>query len=189
MQKPNTYVVKFGGSILSGPLFIEWVDALLKWSTGKQVYDVPGGGAIADAIRGLQATTGMSELTAHQLAIAAMRQVAAVICEAGQQRFGWTNLSDSKMRTDSVGLFLWVPERTEYDVSGMPKDWSVTSDSIALWFANYLQATELVLLKSVAPRTGDPRAWSADAYVDGYFPKLLPQTVCPVRAVWELGEL
>jgi hypothetical protein len=61
--------------------------------------------------------------------------------------------------------------------SELPQDWSVTSDSIAAWFAAQYSASELVLLKScdVCGRTA--QALARAGVVDGHFPKIAQDVV------------
>jgi len=54
--------------------------------------------------------------------------------------------------------------------AALPADWRVTSDSIAAWLAERLQADELVLLKSRLPQASDLSAAVREGYVDPYFP-------------------
>ena len=189
MPKRNTYVVKFGGSIFNGPLFLDWVEEFTRWSKGRNVYVVPGGGAIAEALRSLQHHTGFDDLTAHELALISMRQLGMIICACSGERYRWSNLENLNLVDDTDGPVIWVPSNEEFELSKMPKNWSVSSDSIALWLADRVGANELVLLKSIDPPGLQPERWSSQNYVDSHFEVLLKSVSCKIRAVSKIVDL
>lgn len=189
MPKHNTFVVKFGGSIANGPLFSQWVDELTRWSEGRNVYIVPGGGVIADTIRSLQGNTGLDDLTAHELALISMRQLGMIMDACSGDRFSWSNLDNIHLIEDGIGPVLWVPSGEEFELSKMPKNWSVSSDSIALWLADRVGAIELILLKSTQPPDSPVTQWSSLHYVDDHFEVLLKSVSCEVRAISKIADL
>ncbi|MEM7465781.1 MAG: hypothetical protein AAF387_02740 [Pseudomonadota bacterium] len=183
MPKPNFCVVKFGGSLLSGPNFSAWINDVKQRCGSQKVVVVPGGGRAANRVRELSQAGVISSDVAHELALDAMRQNGRYIFASLSAPVKLLSLDE--MRRRNVDLGLWVPTSREFNQSGMPRDWTVTSDSIALWLAHQLSATHLYLLKSAKPRSNDALNWSNQGYVDTYFAELLAHTDCPVSAVFE----
>jgi 5-(aminomethyl)-3-furanmethanol phosphate kinase len=66
---------------------------------------------------------------------------------------------------------VWDPVLLRSGHPEIPEDWSVTSDSLALWLACAIGARRVAILKSVDPAPGaDPAALSRQGIVDGAFP-------------------
>ncbi len=61
----------------------------------------------------------------------------------------------------------------------LPESWETTSDSLAAWLANVVQAAELVLFKSTTPPRNchTPQAWVEQSIVDAAFADTLPTTL------------
>jgi aspartokinase-like uncharacterized kinase len=127
---------------------------------GHPLLVVPGGGALADAVRAEDRRFALRPQTAHRMAILAMDQ------------FGWI-LSDlipgaarrvylAPPRDGVVSVLLPYALLAERDP--LPESWAVTSDSIAAWVAGAAGARRLVLVKPVAglyrtwPPAGEPIA-------------------------------
>ena len=72
------WIVKLGGSLIGSPALKGWLDKLVQFGDGKVVI-VPGGGLFADAVRNAQSKTGINDETAHQMALVAMDQYAALM--------------------------------------------------------------------------------------------------------------
>ena len=58
----------------------------------------------------------------------------------------------------------------------IPASWEVTSDSLALWFAEKINAAGLILVKSAPSPTNDISALAATGYLDTYFPQMMEKT-------------
>jgi aspartokinase-like uncharacterized kinase len=158
-------VVKVGGSLYDhphlGPGLRAYLDAL-----GSPVLLVPGGGAVADAVRQLDRTHRLGDEDAHWLALRALdvcaefltRAVGALVCASrltvlDPYRFA----ADDETRPDHL-----------------PHSWDVTSDSIAARAAVVYHAERLILLKSVDVPPGTPWAEAAErGWVDPHFPNLI----------------
>ncbi len=84
------------------------------------------------------------------------------------------------------GAAVWLPCPADIRrMDDLPADWSVTSDSIALWLAMRCHAHALLLVKSCPPPEGPLGAWAADAYVDPHFPAHYARSALP--AYWLLA--
>ena len=67
---------------------------------------------------------------------------------------------------------VWNPTALKVGEAGIEEDWSVTSDSLALWLAVRLGAARCVLVKSAtAPAGEDSEALARRGLVDAAFPR------------------
>ena len=189
MQNPNIYVVKFGGSLLASNKICEWIAKLDHWSRDKSVILVPGGGEFADAVRFVQTRCEMSDESAHKLALGAMRLLGKALTLLSDRKPVFHSISEIERNKFETSFRIWVPSDQEFRETAMPENWSVTSDSISLWLANYLDASDLLLLKSKAAPHADPSRWSESAYVDEYFAELALNSSCCIRAISDCKAL
>lgn len=165
-------VVKVGGSLYDlpdlGPRLRQWLAAQ---NTSSALF-VPGGGALADAVRELDATHGLGEETGHWLALRALTVAAhflarllpgsKVVSHPDQWRRGTVAVLDAH----SFAL------ADEGKLDALPHSWAVTSDSIAARAARVAGARRLLLLKSVAiPDNMNLHEAARRGWVDAFFPK------------------
>lgn len=167
-------VVKIGGGVLED---IEALDAALSAVAGaarsQKLLIVPGGGPFADAVRAMDRRLGLSDTTAHWMAVLAMDQCAHLIAErlAGARFVQEPSEISTAISADRVPVL--APSRWLRETDPLPHSWDVTSDSIAAWVAGSLGAHRLVLVK---PR-GVHEASAARTAVDPYFARALPAKV------------
>ena len=141
-------VVKVGGSLLDS---VESVLQELK-SASVPMLLIPGGGVFADQIRAAK----LDDDEAHWAAIRTMNRYGKFLSTYGLQTTESLHLPES-------GLQILLPERMMREYDPLPHSWDVTSDSIALWAAQQLDA-RLLLVKS---RDGD---YTTDSeLVDAHF--------------------
>jgi aspartokinase-like uncharacterized kinase len=144
------WVIKLGGSLLGSSELQAWLDLIAKHGDGKVVI-VPGGGMFADAVRQAQLDTGISDHTAHQMAVLAMDQygllmkglndnLATAASELELAERGWQHRG-----------IIWLPSKMVCADDDIPENWQMTSDSLAAWLAQKLNALHLVLIKSTLP--------------------------------------
>jgi dihydroneopterin aldolase len=184
-------VVKLGGSLLD---FEDLVPALRRW-LGVQPETVTllvvGGGRLADCIRDYDRLHGLDPEAAHNLAIRAMTLNAqamvsllpeAVLLPPLGEREQWHTSPEPRLVILEPESFL-----EELEVSHgvqVPRDWSLTSDSIAAEAAGAFGAEELVLLKSRLPAPpGTVQSAVAEGYVDELFPKFVDLDWYHIRCV------
>jgi aspartokinase-like uncharacterized kinase len=156
-------VVKVGGSLFDHPGLLLGLWAWRAEIDGPVIL-VPGGGAMANAVREWDRVHRLGDETSHRLAIRAM-------AVAG-------------------GLLEMIPECEIFDCQTilhddeLPRSWAVTSDSIAARVAAKKRAARLILLKSVDVPAGVP--WpeaAANGRVDDYFPTIAARLTCPIEVV------
>ncbi len=164
------WALKIGGSILriaSGGIPIAARDALrreigaditakiaedlmaeLKRQPGRFLL-VPGGGRHADAVRAAQIAEGFDDDTAHIRALAAMDTCAAELADLlGATARVISKLADAGT-TAADGLTpVWAPHAALAGDHTLPRDWTLTSDSIAALAARRLGLEGICLLKS-----------------------------------------
>ncbi len=149
MPRFRGWVVKLGGSLGDSPRLTPWLSALAH--PAARCIVVPGGGRFANAVRAAQADWGIPDDAAHAMALLAMAQYGLAL-HARAPALAVARGLGGLEQTESVGSRLWLPELADQlalDMEGLPRDWSLSSDSLALWLANRLGADALVLVKSL----------------------------------------
>ena len=170
-------VVKLGGSLFSMPGLI---DAFRDWLAAQSAAEtllIAGGGAPADAIRELNRLHNLSESAAHWLCIRAMHlqtEMLAAILPESDRVTSIQELRDQspRARLATVDPYQFLREEDrQLSAEPLPESWNVTSDSIAARLAMLSRATELVLLKSVAPSHDTASKLAESNFVDRCFPR------------------
>jgi aspartokinase-like uncharacterized kinase len=183
MTRAFLRVAKVGGSLFSDERLPTSLRVWLDDQPGVTVL-IAGGGAGADFIREADARFSLGQKTSHRLCLGVMRTsahlLAALLPEATQVDSlpALNEVVDSHRST----IVVWDVEAFTSGISSsiLPRDWGVTSDSIAAHAASAIDARELVLFKSVSlpPNTSREEA-SAAGYVDAYF----SQAAADLRAI------
>jgi dihydroneopterin aldolase len=153
-------IVKLGGSLARDRQFARWIEALRHCRSG--VIIVPGGGPFADCVRGAQGYMRFDESAAHRMALLAMEQY-AIACASSFADILLVS-EEAQLRLIGAGrTAFWLPSRMALGADDLPENWQVTSDSLAAWLAMRLDASALVVVKSVDAKS-DPI--KADALVE-----------------------
>lgn len=144
------WVVKMGGSLLNAATLSAWLSAIANHANG-QVVIVPGGGLFADAVRQAQLKTAVHDDVAHHLALQAMTQFGVLL--AGMHPAFVTAESELEIaeRSWQHRPIIWLPTPMVLADESIPKNWQVTSDSLSLWLAHKIGATQVTIVKSVMP--------------------------------------
>jgi 5-(aminomethyl)-3-furanmethanol phosphate kinase len=153
VETHRVIVAKVGGSLFTEP---ELGSLLSRWLSNQSepVVLVPGGGGFADAVRELDAIHTLSETASHWLAIRSL---------SVSRHFLLHLLNHTVEVLDCQDFF------KTHDLT--PHTWAVTSDTLAMAYAQHQRASKLVLLKSVAMPVG--MSWeeaAAVGLVDEFFP-------------------
>ena len=148
------WIVKLGGSLIGSPELPRWLDVLARHGDGRIVI-VPGGGLFADAVRDAQRLTDMGDATAHHLALLAMDQYGLLLTSLCPQLVTAASELELAERSWQHRAIVWLPSKMVLAEENIPQSWEMTSDSLAAWLASRLQASRLVLVKSVAPELLD----------------------------------
>ncbi|MDQ3774784.1 MAG: amino acid kinase [Pseudomonadota bacterium] len=178
------WVVKIGGSLAYAAELPAWLAALALQGGGRAVI-VPGGGPFADLVRRAQAHQGYADTSAHAMALLAMSQYGLMMAGIEGRLVAATGLSQIREALATGRVPVWIPGSD--GAPGVPASWEVSSDSLALWVAGQMGATDLALVKSRAPSPGIHRApdLSAQGSLDAAFPGAL---ACTAVEAWWLGR-
>jgi aspartokinase-like uncharacterized kinase len=167
-------VVKVGGSLYDlpdlGPRLRRWLEGL----GHTDVALVPGGGGMADAVRGLHRVHGLDEGRAHWMALGALALNAQFLAWLVGRGVVAAGPDDCRLAWGQVRVPVLDMHAFSHADEGrpgkLPASWNVTSDALAARAAAVLGARRLVLLKSVT--VPDGMSWDEAArhgYVDPAF--------------------
>lgn len=176
-------VVKIGGSLADDDRLTDWLDQILK-HTRKPIVIVPGGGPFADQVRQMQSRWTFSDLAAHQMAILGMHQFGYLLADLRPQIMIAScvqSIQDSLKQ--GVSKLIWLPEIAELNQAQIPATWDITSDSLAAWLSQQLNADHLFLIKSVdLPNTQQIPGYDNKhlEIVDKAFSRMSVQCICPI---------
>lgn len=176
-------VIKLGGSLLSDPhdgRLQRWCERLAGDAADSAVI-VPGGGPYADAVRDAQTHWRFSDDAAHRMALRAMDQCGLMLCDLFPALVACDDI-DALARHCAAGRTpVWLPSR-QLDLStDIPRDWTVTSDSIAVWLAARIGSPAVLLVKSCALPEGDLPTLAAQGIVDPHLPQIAARANIEVR--------
>ena len=184
-------VVKVGGSIYDLP---DLATRLGRWLDTLAVADVlliPGGGAMANAIRAFDKSHQLGEDKSHWLALRALTLNAYLLADllpgssVVSSLEACTASHEGPAILDSLAFARW-DEGVNPDEC-LPHDWSATSDSLAARVAIVAEARRLILLKSTTiPEGLDWTEAGRQGFVDPLFATVLqgaqrPLEVCVVN--------
>lgn len=177
------WIVKLGGSLAHDPRLPGWLAPLAELGGGR-VTVVPGGGVFADAVRASQRHWRFDDLAAHNMAVLAMGQTAHLF-HALEPRLELAADEAAIRRTLHAGQpALWLPTLAVRDAPDRLTSWEVTSDSLALWLAQLLNAERLVLVKACPVPAGRSLAQlAADGVVDAHFAPAAREAPFPIDVV------
>lgn len=143
------WVVKLGGSLATAETLPAWLDVLSSCGRGEVVV-VPGGGPFAELVQKSQEYWCFDDASAHFMALLAMAQYGLMLAGVKRDLVPVELESDMRRVLESSGVPVWLPTLMVNDDPAVEHSWDVTSDSLAAWLARRLQASDLLLVKSVA---------------------------------------
>jgi aspartokinase-like uncharacterized kinase len=173
------WVVKLGGSLAGSEALRDWLAVLARAGRGRAVV-VPGGGPYADAVRAEQQRWGFDDNTAHSMALLAMdqygHQLAALGNQASPRIFeAASTSSEIHSALERGAVPVWIGSRMAEGDAALPRDWDLTSDSLAAWLAAALGVSGLALVKALRVEESEmsAAALAARQWVDRRFPDFL----------------
>ncbi len=177
-------VIKFGGSLLENPQSLE---LFRQWHASQApAIDlvVIGGGVAVDQLRAWDKRYPFQPETVHYLAIEQMEfnarwlaklmpdwKVLTIPSQSTEAHHcAFKNQLEIVFRANQSTKFLIDPLLWLANDTVLPRDWTVSSDSIAAHLARSIDANELVLLKSALPTEPKTRAeFCLGPWVDSAF--------------------
>jgi 5-(aminomethyl)-3-furanmethanol phosphate kinase len=180
-------IVKVGGSLVDWPPLARVLPLWLAAQPPALNVLLCGGGNLVEAIRAVDQHFSLDDETAHWLCIDALSISARLL--AGILRDLPVISQFEHLRAEIGGgeasnlildprefLHDWEPRQAGLP---LPRDWSVTSDSIAVRLAEVLSISDLVLLKSADPPAASREELSAAGYVDSHLAKFASSGMQP----------
>jgi aspartokinase-like uncharacterized kinase len=143
------WVVKLGGSLSRDPLLQTWLRELSELGGGRVVI-VPGGGGFADQVREHQSVWRFDDVTAHNMAALAMAQTALMMKGVCGRLVVAARETQIRHALYEGRTAVWAPFDLMRQQADRLTSWDVTSDSLAAWLANRLNAERLLVVKSCA---------------------------------------
>ena len=176
------WVIKLGGSLVHSGRLRPWLDMLATHGGGRTVI-VPGGGPFADQVRQIYRDWCLPDSVAHHMALLSMAQYGLMMQGLSAQLVPLDNVTAIHNAVQSKRVPVWLPAPMVLGHSEtIEASWNVTSDSLSLWLADHLEASRLLLVKSVpAPRTGTSLRDLVDAgALDSAFEDFAMRSKCPI---------
>jgi 5-(aminomethyl)-3-furanmethanol phosphate kinase len=176
------WVVKLGGSLNRSPELPRWLEMLAQLGGGRVII-VPGGGGMADEVRGLQAHWHFNDLCAHNMAVLAMAQSAWLLRGLQPELQVATQEAGIAPALRQAQTVVWAPLELVRQQPDALTTWDVTSDSIALGLALRLNAECLLVVKSCDPGEASLDELSGREVLDRHFPHLVRQAGFPIHVL------
>jgi len=151
----TAWVIKIGGSLMGCTELPRWLDVIATTGAGKVVL-VPGGGPWAEEVRQAQQLEGFDERVAHRKALRAMEQFGKVLAGMRANLVPASSVAQFHAVLRDRGVAVWMPCEMVVADNSIPESWDVTSDSLAAWLARRLDASVLLLVKSVKVKMRQP---------------------------------
>jgi len=142
-------VVKLGGSLTRGAGLQKLCQQLAGLGCHHRLLVVPGGGSFADTVRDYDKCYGLSNATAHWMAILAMDQYGYLLSDLIPHSQPARNLQVAHKIALAGRVPVLLPFDLIHQTNSLPHSWAVTSDSISAWVAKLVGASKLVMLKDV----------------------------------------
>lgn len=175
-SKPQLRVIKLGGSLLSVQETPRRIRGWLESESALQVTCdlestrniwIVGGGEMVNTVRDWDAKFSLETESLHWLCVDLMDLNARLLSAWFSQWPIWDHQQAFPSQSNQILLTRdWLGQQE----NSLPKSWATTSDSIAAAFADFVDADELVLLKSCpAPENLSLDGLATSDYVDDQF--------------------
>ena len=138
-------LIKLGGSLQRYPDALKLLCQQIVFASEKHdLFILPGGGSFADKVRVLDTQYMLDQTTTHWMAIAAMEAYAYLLHYLIPNSLISHELSETPLYRPKV-ILPYVHMRA---VDVFSHSWEITSDSIALYYANQLNS-DIILIKVI----------------------------------------
>lgn len=165
-------IVKLGGSLYHTAELKSWLALLADYTQHDSVVIVPGGGPFADMVRQAQILHDFDDQHAHHMALLAMAQYGLMLHALQPSAI---TINTPVQAPTSGQLAIWLPNDQLLQTDELMQNWDITSDSLALWFAQQHSDSKLVLIKCVPITTDDINELSDNDVIDQGFKALFQQ--------------
>ena len=161
-------VIKLGGSLLDMPDLTPRLDFWLAQQSPMLNLCIVGGGKSVQKLRDLKGSRD-SPVT-HWKCIRLMDKNAIVLSQTSNAWVFIDSLKLLPLDSSTSFIFFGTEDWLQNSITCLPESWSVTSDSIAVVLARFVDAKELILLKSALPPVKkDLEQLMEIDFVDRYF--------------------
>lgn len=152
-------VIKIGGSLAMYPSSLRTLCQKLSiYSKKHRITIIPGGGEFADTVRAVDKRFNLPSNISHRMAILGMDQYGLMLLELIPNSIDITDIDEITKAHDLGKVPVFLPSKHLFSEDPLENTWDVTSDSIALYTANRLQANKALLVKDVdGIFTSDPQ--------------------------------
>lgn len=163
-------VVKVSGNLITYPdRAKELLSRVYSYIKEHLVILVPGGSVFADLVRSLQGSLGFSDEVAHWMAVKSMEVYGIYLSSLHKSLKPVERVDEAYEAFYEGRVPLLMPYRILRESDKLPKTWSVTSDSIAIYIGCLMGADVVALSKVVDGLRGS----------DGYLIKSLKASDVP----------
>ena len=145
------WVVKIGGSLYESRYLKEWLE-ILAVCRAHQLVIVPGGGPFAEMVRTADRQFNLDATHAHNMAVLGMQQFAYMMASLSPSMCLANCMEQIRCCWNDKRVVIWEPYNMVSQHCRFERTWDVTSDSLAVWLAEYLSIKQVLFVKS-APIT------------------------------------
>jgi aspartokinase-like uncharacterized kinase len=145
------WVVKIGGSLFPGPAI-----KLAKVLKNRDVLIICGGGDLANLLRQFDHQIHFSNSANHYAAIMCMDILGILLSDKIKNGIAVYSIEDAKNAIKAGKTPVLLPSKLMDFLNPLQHSWSVTSDSISLYFAHLLEAKLLIATDVDGIYTRDP---------------------------------
>jgi len=146
----DAVMVKVGGSLALQPDKLRSLcTKLTEFSYAHKLVILPGGGEFADAVRNLDERFHLSPKISHQMAILGMDQYGLLLSNLLSGSKLVDELEDLQEILNSGELPVFLPSAFLFSKDVLENSWDVTSDTIAVYLADQLGLSKVILVTDV----------------------------------------
>lgn len=140
------WILKIGGSWITSHLLVDLLKLLKKQAKKENILIVVGGGCFADSVRHVYKNKKMSEKTGNFIALKSTELFAYLLKEIDADI---DLIEDFGSFSNKGNLKVWLPSKVLKKESSFISNWESTSDSVAAWLYNKINAKGLLFIKSL----------------------------------------